>query len=95
MSAQSAKDFLKRIETDKDLHDRLKVAADLEARKKIIHAAGFDFTQAEYKQAVEELAAAAGHQLTPEELQGIAGGFGKSGKAGGCIIDGKPCIGKW
>jgi predicted ribosomally synthesized peptide with nif11-like leader len=69
MSAQSAKDFLKRIETD-----QLEAAADLEARRQIIKEAGFDFTVDEFKQAVAELAAAAGKELTPEELQEIAGG---------------------
>ncbi|RJR43266.1 MAG: Nif11-like leader peptide family natural product precursor [Deltaproteobacteria bacterium] len=76
MSVQSAKDFLKRIETDKALKDRLEGETNLEARQGIIKAVGFDFTLAEYKQAIEEMARAAGKQLTPEELQEIAGGLG-------------------
>lgn len=79
MSIQSAKDFLERSETDQDLKDRLKTAADLEARRQIIQAAGFDFTLEEFKQAVDELAKAAGQELAPEELQKIAGGTGRAG----------------
>jgi len=77
MSIDAARDFFKRIDTDKALQDRLEAASDLEARKKIIRAAGFDFTLTEYQQAVEEMAAAAGQPLTPEELQQVAGGLGK------------------
>ncbi|MDD2901330.1 MAG: Nif11-like leader peptide family RiPP precursor [Syntrophales bacterium] len=76
MSTQSARDFLKKIEADQALMARLKAAAGLEARQEILRAAGFDFTLAEYKQAVKEMAAAAGQQLTSEELEGIAGGLG-------------------
>ncbi|RJR43268.1 MAG: Nif11-like leader peptide family natural product precursor [Deltaproteobacteria bacterium] len=77
MSIQSAKDFLKKIENDKPLQDRLKAEADLEARQRIIKEAGFDFTLAEYRQAVGEAAAAAGKELTAEELEAMAGGLGR------------------
>ncbi|RJR43267.1 MAG: Nif11-like leader peptide family natural product precursor [Deltaproteobacteria bacterium] len=77
MSVQSAKDFLKRIKTDKALKDRLEGEADLESRQRIIKAAGFSFTLAEYREVIEELAAAAGKEMTPKELEGIAGGFGR------------------
>lgn len=77
MSVQSARDFLKRIETDQALKDRLEGEADLEARQQIIKEAGFNFTLSEYKQVVEELAAVSGRQLTPEELQQVAGGLGR------------------
>ncbi|RJR43258.1 MAG: Nif11-like leader peptide family natural product precursor [Deltaproteobacteria bacterium] len=96
MSVQSAKDFLKRIHTDQALRHQLDAAADLSARKQVLKEAGFDFTVAEYQQVVEELAAAAGKELTPEELQGVAGGFGRGGKAGsGCILDTNPCVIHW
>jgi predicted ribosomally synthesized peptide with nif11-like leader len=77
MSVQSAKDFLEKIETDQVLKERLEAAPDLEARQQIVQEAGFDFTVEEFKQAVEELAAAAGQELTAKELQDIAAGGGK------------------
>ncbi|MDD2901325.1 MAG: Nif11-like leader peptide family RiPP precursor [Syntrophales bacterium] len=88
MSLQSAKDFLKKIETDEALHDRLKAASNLEARQQISKAAGFDFTLAEYRQAVEGTAAAAGQELTAEQLEAVAGGLGipERGKPFGQII---------
>ncbi|RJR43254.1 MAG: Nif11-like leader peptide family natural product precursor [Deltaproteobacteria bacterium] len=79
MSVQSAKDFLHRIDTDQALKDRLAAAADHEARQKIVREAGFDFTLENFKQAAQELAAAADKELTTEELAGIAGGGGKEG----------------
>ncbi|RJR43270.1 MAG: Nif11-like leader peptide family natural product precursor [Deltaproteobacteria bacterium] len=77
MSVQSARDFLKKIKSDQGLQDRLEAAPGLEARQMIIKAAGFDFTLEEYKQVIEELAAAAGKELTPEELNKIAAGLGR------------------
>jgi len=79
MSVQSAKDFLQKIETDQTLKEQLEAAADQEARMKLIRAAGFDFTVDDFKQAVAELSAAAGKELTPEELQDIAAGAGRTG----------------
>ncbi|MDD2901324.1 MAG: Nif11-like leader peptide family RiPP precursor [Syntrophales bacterium] len=76
MSIDAARNFLKRIDTDQALQERLKTAPGLEARKKIIRAAGFEFNLAEYKQAIEEAAAAAGQELTAEELEAVAGGLG-------------------
>ncbi|MDD2901331.1 MAG: Nif11-like leader peptide family natural product precursor [Syntrophales bacterium] len=79
MSIQSARDFLQKIENDKPLQDRLEAAPGLEARQKIVIAAGFDFTLKEFKQAVDELAKAAGRELTPQELGEIWGGSGRAG----------------
>jgi predicted ribosomally synthesized peptide with nif11-like leader len=77
MSVQSARDFLQKIETDQVLKERLEAAPDHQARQQIVQTAGFDFTVQEFKQAIEELAAAAGKELTPEELRDIAAGAGK------------------
>jgi len=77
LSIQAARDFLKKIEADRTLQDRLAAEADLEARQQIIKTAGFGFTLAEYRQVIEELALARGKQLTPEELQKIVGGLGR------------------
>ncbi len=88
MSIQSAKDFITQIESDRTLQDRLKAAADDEARRQVIQAAGFDFTREEFKQAVAEISMAAGQELSREELDGIAAG---AGRAGWCGIHAKPC----
>ncbi|RJR43256.1 MAG: Nif11-like leader peptide family natural product precursor [Deltaproteobacteria bacterium] len=90
MSVQSAKDFLKRIGADQAFKDRVAAAPDHEARQQIVKAAGFDFTLDEYKQMVDELAAATGQELTPEELQGVAGGVGR---VGWCPFHEKKCGG--
>jgi len=75
MSLQSAKDFLQKMETDQALRERVEAAADLEDRLQTIRTAGFDFTMDEFKQAVNERVQAAGRELTPEELQEVAGGW--------------------
>jgi predicted ribosomally synthesized peptide with nif11-like leader len=86
MSVQSVKDFLQKMEADPNLRKKLEAAADHEARLQIIRADGFGFTVEEFKQAVAELAAAAGQKLTPEELQEIAaGGQGWHNSACGCL----------
>ncbi|MDD2901318.1 MAG: Nif11-like leader peptide family natural product precursor [Syntrophales bacterium] len=90
MSVQSARDFLKRIGADQAFKDRIAAAPDHEARQEMVRAAGFDFNLDELKEAVKEVAAAAGRELTPAELQDIAGGFGKSFKAGSCIVKTNP-----
>jgi predicted ribosomally synthesized peptide with nif11-like leader len=77
MSVQSAKDFLQRIETNRNLKDRLEAAPNHEARQQLIRSAGFDFSLDEFKQAAAELAAAAGQEWTPAELQRVAGGSGR------------------
>jgi predicted ribosomally synthesized peptide with nif11-like leader len=76
MSVQAARDFLKQLETDKPLQEKLKAAPDLAARQQIIKAAGFDFSITDYKQVVEELTLAAGQEISPEESQKIAAGLG-------------------
>jgi predicted ribosomally synthesized peptide with nif11-like leader len=85
MSLQSAKDFLRSLETDKTLQDRLQAAPDLEARRRIVQAAGFDFSLDEFNQAVDELAQASSRELTPEDLEQIAGGTARAGW--GCAHD--------
>ncbi len=82
MSLQSAKDFIKQIETDQALKERLEAAADDEACQQIIQASGFDFSRAEFKQAVAEISTAAGQELSAEELDDIAAG---TGRAGWCV----------
>jgi len=74
MSMQAAKDFLKRIKTDKALEDQLEAAADQAARHQLVKSAGFDFTADEYKQAAQNMATA--QELTADELGHIDGGLG-------------------
>lgn len=66
MSIESAKLFVETVKTDKALSERLAQAASNEERAQIVKDAGFSFTQ-------EELAEAKG-ELTPEELDKVAGG---------------------
>jgi predicted ribosomally synthesized peptide with nif11-like leader len=86
MSVQSARDFIKRIETDEDLKEQLEAAPDHETRRQIVQSAGFDFTEDEFKQMVDELAAAASQELTEEELQEVAGG-----RIGWCPLHATKC----
>lgn len=79
MSVQSARDFIKKVEADQTLQERLEAAADLEARQRLVREAGFDFTLEEFSQAAQEVAAARGQEMSPEELEGVAGGAGKVG----------------
>ncbi len=58
------------------MRERLEAAPNLESRWKIIQAAGIDFTREEFEQVVEEMAAAAGQDLTSEDLDEITGGVG-------------------
>ena len=76
MSIESAREFIKQIETDQTLLGRLKAASGLDAQQQVIKEAGFDFTLDEYKQVVEELTLAAGQEISPEESQKIAAGLG-------------------
>jgi predicted ribosomally synthesized peptide with nif11-like leader len=87
MSIQAAKDFIQKIETDTALKERLEAATDDAGRRQIVQAAGFDFTREEFKQAVVEISKAAGQELSPEELDGIAAG---TGRVGWCPMHGKP-----
>jgi predicted ribosomally synthesized peptide with nif11-like leader len=87
MSVQSAMDFIKHIETDPALRERLDAAGDDETRRQIIQTSGFDFTRDEFKQAVAEISTTADQELTPEELQQIAGGAGKVGGWNNCTCN--------
>jgi predicted ribosomally synthesized peptide with nif11-like leader len=82
ISIEAARDFLKRVETDHSLRERLETAPDLESRQRIIQTVGGDFTWEEFQQAVEEMVAAGGQELTLDDLEGITGG------AGGCACKG-------
>jgi predicted ribosomally synthesized peptide with nif11-like leader len=80
MSVKSAKNFIQKCETDGNFKARLEAAPDNKTRMQIIRAAGFEFTEDEFKEAAAELAATAGKELTPAELREIAGGLGGKSK---------------
>jgi predicted ribosomally synthesized peptide with nif11-like leader len=76
MSAQAAKDFLKKLQSDPSLKAKFQKAPDQATRHRMAKEAGFDFTLPEFKQAVDEVTAAAGEgELTEEQLKDVAGGF--------------------
>lgn len=80
MSVQAAKDFLKKLEAEPGFKAKFQEAPDQAARLQMAQAAGFDFNMDEFRQAVKEVtAAAADQELTPEQLQGVAGGWFGSG----------------
>ncbi|RJR43261.1 MAG: Nif11-like leader peptide family natural product precursor [Deltaproteobacteria bacterium] len=76
MSLQAARNFLRRIEADQALKDRLGATPDPESRWRIVQTTAGDFTLEEFRQAMEEMQAACGQDLTPEDLQEITGGAG-------------------
>ena len=79
MSIESAKAFLERMKTDDEFRERMKEAADKEARMAIVKAEGFDFTMEEIATLKEE--------LSDIELDMVAAGSSK------CWRDGKLSIG--
>ena len=76
MSLESARDFLKKIQTDQAFRERLEAAPGLEARWQMIQAAGIDFTQEEFEKVVKEMMTNAETELTAEDLEEITGGVG-------------------
>jgi len=67
MSMESARAFMAKVKNDAGFRNRLAQAPTPEHSGKIIQEAGFNFTHAEVK-------AAAG-ELSPEELDQVAGGM--------------------
>lgn len=71
MSIESAKAFIERMKTDEDFNNRVSTAEDKEARIAFVKANGFDFSAEDIKDVNSE--------LTDEELDGVAGGWGRKG----------------
>ncbi|UUX93155.1 Nif11-like leader peptide family natural product precursor [Methanoplanus endosymbiosus] len=65
MPPESAEEFVKRMQTDKEFCEKIQ-KEDSEIRHKIIRGAGFDFTREEPDKAMEE--------LSDEELKAVTGG---------------------
>ena len=66
MSEERAKAFIKRMREDQSFNTRIAAIKNLEARKKAVRDAGFDFTDDEFARVKGE--------LTDEELDKVAGG---------------------
>ena len=66
MSIEQAQAFMEKVKNDEDLQKRLKEAEDSETRLNIAKEMGYDFTLEEARQASE--------QLSPDELEQVAGG---------------------
>jgi predicted ribosomally synthesized peptide with nif11-like leader len=76
MALQAAKDFLQKLQSEQELNAKFQNAVDEDARHQLAQAAGFDFTRAEFKQAVQEiLTSGKDGELTADQLQKIAGGY--------------------
>ena len=67
MSEQQLKAFLEAVKADAGLQEKLKVAKDMDSVVAIAKAAGFVISAEELKRAQE-------HELSDEDLEGVAGG---------------------
>jgi len=71
MTVTAADAALERMETDEPFADRVKDAGGPEASLEVLRAEGFDVTAAEVRDALVDRY---GDHLTPEQLDGVAGG---------------------
>jgi predicted ribosomally synthesized peptide with nif11-like leader len=80
MSEEQLKAFLDAVKADTGLQEKLKAAADADAVVAIAKEVGFMISADE----LLERAQAVGEELGDEELEGVAGGFGRGrvGQAG-------------
>ena len=68
MSEEQLKAFLEAVKADAGLQEKLKAAGDVDAVVEIAKAAGFVISAEELKRAQAE--------ISEEELEGVAGGYG-------------------
>jgi predicted ribosomally synthesized peptide with nif11-like leader len=71
MSLENAKAFLNKLDNDKEFLNQVAGADDTPARTELARTAGFDFTDDELGQAINELH---GEELSEEDLDSVAGG---------------------
>ncbi len=71
MSEEQLKAFLEKVQADTSLQEKLKAATDSKSITAIAKDAGFSISADELKEAKE-----AQSELSEEELEGVAGGFG-------------------
>lgn len=69
MSIESASAYLKKLNTDVDFQEKVKSAKDKEARRDVIKAAGFDFTEEQFAKAKSQT------PISDDQLNQIAGGL--------------------
>ena len=74
MSEKQLKAFLEAVKADAGLQEKLKDAADADSVVAIAKAAGFVISVEEFKRAQAE--------ISEEELEGVAGGWGSFGGCG-------------
>ena len=77
MSEEQLKGFLEAVKADAGLQEQLKAAADADAVVAIAKAAGFVIS-------ADELQRAPKHEISEEELEGVAGGF--------CLVSAEPTL---
>jgi predicted ribosomally synthesized peptide with nif11-like leader len=84
MSEEHLRAFLKAVQGDSALQERLKAAEDLDAVVAIAKEAGFSISKAEMLEAEEQQA----FEFSDEELENVAGGRKAMlvAKAGGCCL---------
>ena len=68
MSEEQLKAFLEKVKADTSLQEKLKAASDADAVVAIAKEAGFSISAEDYAS-----------ELSDEELEGAAGGFGQNG----------------
>ena len=83
MSEEQLKAFLAKVKAYTSLQEKLKAVGDVDAALAISKEAGFSISADDLKKAQE---------LSEEELEGVAGGYGTytGGGAGGCFFNCRP-----
>ena len=76
MSEEQLKAFLEKLKSDTELQEKLKAAASTDAAIEIAKDAGFAIT-------AEDLQSMQSVELSDEELEGAAGGYGCACQTGG------------
>ena len=71
MSEEQLKAFLEKLKDDSSLQEKLKAASDADAASAIAKEAGFSISADEFTKAQST-------ELSDEELEGVAGGEGKT-----------------
>ena len=78
MSEEQLKAFLEKVKADTSLQEKLKAAADADAVTAIANEAGFSISADDLTKVQSE--------LSDEELEGVAGGFGLKVRSRACMM---------
>ena len=78
MSEEQLKAFLEKLKDDSSLQEKLKAAGDSDAVLAIAQEAGFSISADVLKKAQSE--------ISDEELEGVAGGFGLKVRSRACMM---------